>query len=82
MAAEHPTVVMSVRDRASTLKPRAYQQEMLAESLRQNTIIAVSPVNYIIWTMKLTKIITKDGHWEWEDTNVRHSKASIIGNFL
>lgn len=25
-----------------TIKPRAYQQEMLAESLRQNTIVAVS----------------------------------------
>lgn len=25
-----------------SIKPRAYQQEMLAESLRQNTIVAVS----------------------------------------
>lgn len=43
MANESPAKAMSVLDVASTLKPRAYQQEMLAESLRQNTIVAVSP---------------------------------------
>lgn len=52
MATESPRGVMgspSMTEEAAiaattlpTLKPRAYQQEMLAESLRQNTIIAVS----------------------------------------
>lgn len=29
-------------EKINEIKPRAYQQEMLAESLRQNTIVAVS----------------------------------------
>lgn len=41
MANETLTEVMSLGDKTNMLKPRAYQQEMLAESLRQNIIIAM-----------------------------------------
>lgn len=38
-----------------TIKPRAYQQEMLAESLRQNTIVAVS--SYLGFTYMAKKLM-------------------------
>jgi hypothetical protein len=54
---------------ASVVKPRAYQQEMLAESLRQNTIVAVSLS--LVFTYMIKTNGNEDGNRKWKDTNVR-----------
>lgn len=51
-----------------SIKPRAYQQEMLAESLRQNTIVAVS-VSSITYMTKTND--NEDGNRQWKNANVR-----------
>lgn len=53
-----------------TIKPRAYQQEMLAESLRQNTIVAVSSFLSFYFQNQETNE-NEDGNGKWEDTDVR-----------
>lgn len=42
------------------LKPRAYQEEMLAESLRQNIIIAV---RYLRWTLHIQGLLMWYYRW-------------------
>lgn len=54
------------------LTPRAYQLEMLEESLRQNTIVAVSMAELCLIgciSNQLAEWI--DGHWQWKNSNVR-----------
>lgn len=46
---------------AVTIKPRAYQQEMLAESLRQNTIVAVSSSSAFVDMTKTDKVKMETG---------------------
>uniref|UniRef100_A0A093URX2 Dicer-like protein 2 n=1 Tax=Talaromyces marneffei PM1 TaxID=1077442 RepID=A0A093URX2_TALMA len=53
-----------------TIKPRAYQQEMLAESLRQNTIVAVSSFLSFYFQNQETNE-NEDGNGKWEDTDCR-----------
>lgn len=50
----------------SAFKPRAYQLEMLEESMRRNIIVAVR----LSWLPVLRRLTHLDGHWFRKDTNV------------
>ena len=53
---------------ASTMTPRAYQLEMLQQSLKQNAIVVVSTPVYTQHD-QLTNTFA-DGHRKWKDTSV------------
>lgn len=54
------------------LQPRAYQLEMLRESLERNIIVAVRALNKMTRRKQLDTDQGPDGYWQWEDTNVRN----------
>lgn len=64
---------LEIKDVSPTLKPRAYQEEMLAESFRQNIIITVgSPwfASKLCQSASLTVLYTSDGHGKRKNTDV------------
>lgn len=62
----------SLPEATPVLTPRAYQLEMLEESLQQNTIVAVSVAAWcLISCVSNQQVGWIDGHGQWENSNVR-----------
>jgi hypothetical protein len=56
---------------AGLLNARAYQHEMLAESLKRNIIVAVRLLHQKFSAEQKLSIPVADGHWKWQDPGVR-----------
>ncbi len=65
-------------DQSLDIASRAYQLEMLQQSLQQNVIVAVRAEIHTTLMLKTDCKTTADGHRQWKNTNVSFSQATPL----